>query len=197
MNKDKTYFPNTDFLLLFWPYLGTLIFLEIGAILLSMAVFGSGLFGKIMTIFTAFFLLLVYILYCIRLYQKRELREFFLKFLPYGVTLLYLEIAALMVTMSLFTGKIIAVIIGMILTVAYTWQVLGLHHKHERNRKIQLFLMDVHVAVAVVSLIGYSFLASPLNMLDYIIFSFRPLLLTYDLPAIYYLTRDDVKAEFS
>lgn len=120
----------------------------------------------------------------------------FIRFIPYGVTLLYIEIAIIMFLIALVVGKLPAVIFGFTLTGFLTWNILGIQQKKEINRLIQLYLMDIHVALSVVYFLNFLFTSIKLVEMDYYIIISRGLLCAFEIPAIYFLTRDDVKGKF-
>jgi len=120
----------------------------------------------------------------------------FIRFIPYGVTLLYIEIAIIMFVTALVAGKLFAVIFGFILTGFLTWNILGIHQKKEVNRLVQLYIMDIHVALSVVYFLNFLFTSIKLVEMDFYIIISRGLLLAFEIPAIYFLTRDDVKGKF-
>ena len=120
----------------------------------------------------------------------------FIRFIPYGITLLYIEIAIIMFVTALVVGKLPAVIVGFILTGFLTWNILGIHQKKEVNRLIQLYIMDIHVAFSVVYFLNFLFTSIKIAEMDYYIIASRGLLCVFEIPAIYFLTRDDVKEKF-
>jgi hypothetical protein len=69
--------------------------------------------------------------------------------------LFFFEIINLMFLLLMAYGKIISIAGGSILSVLLSLQIINLYFKKEINRKIQLYLMDIHLAYSVPFIINF------------------------------------------
>lgn len=60
----------------------------------------------------------------------------------------YFEIINLMILLFFVFGKISAVLSGLTCSVLLSWHIIMLFFRKQNHRKIQLYLMDFHVAVS-------------------------------------------------
>ena len=73
----------------------------------------------------------------------------------YFDVLFFFEIINLMFLLLMAYGKIISIAGGSILSVLLSLQIINLYFKKEINRKIQLYLMDIHLAYSVPFIINF------------------------------------------
>jgi hypothetical protein len=94
-------------------------------------------------------------------------------YVSYFDVLYFFEIINLMFLFLLVYGKIISITVGSILSVLLSLQIIKLYFKKETNRKIQLYLMDIHAAYSIPFIINFLFYRSDPVMLDYFFVSLR------------------------
>ncbi len=116
-------------------------------------------------------------------------RSLFRRFLPYGVNLYFIEIIGIMFILSAVAGKVVAVSMGIIMGIFLTWHIIGLQQGNDKNRVIQLYIMDLHVAFSLVFLIRF-FISpgTPVNV-DVFFVIFRSIMILIEVPAFFALSR--------
>lgn len=77
-------------------------------------------------------------------------------------------------------GKFISIAAGIILSVLLTLQIINLYFKKNINRKIQLFLMDIHLAYSLVFIINFLFYKSGRTGADYFFIILRSAICLFD-----------------
>ncbi len=110
--------------------------------------------------------------------------------LPYIATLFYIEIILLFIFLNFLYGKPAALAAGIVLTVLVTLHVIMLFNDNPANRKIQLFLMDAHVAWSVAFVIIRMVPGIPLSGFDITVVFFRTFAASFELPAILLVAND-------
>jgi len=118
-------------------------------------------------------------------------------FLPYFSTLYFVEILYFMVMILFIYGKTAALISGFISAAFLTFHVIGLFFLKNRSRKIQVLLMDLHIAFTagfLVNRIAGDFSLSPLD--DFMII-FRGLTALLEIPLVILITGDSVIKKYS
>jgi hypothetical protein len=88
-------------------------------------------------------------------------------YVSYFDVLYFFEIINLMFLLLMTYGKFISIVSGIILSVLLSLQIINLYFKKEINRKIQLYLMDIHAAYSIPFIINFLFYRSDPVMLDY------------------------------
>jgi len=114
----------------------------------------------------------------------------------YLATLYYLEIIFLMFGLLFLYGKAASIITGALLTLALTYHVIQLFFRNRLHRKLQLWLMDFHAAFTA----GFLFY-SAVQGIDtapaaLVVLITRTLLLSCELPLLFYLSGDDGVSSF-
>jgi len=110
-------------------------------------------------------------------------------FLPYFNLLYFFEIFYLMILLFLLGGKVPALVAGAVLTVLLTWHIIMLYYRAPRHRKIQLYLMDLHLAIAAASIVRLAFRDSGSATL-FMSFMFVRFLIALAEPFLIYLLTD-------
>ena len=118
-------------------------------------------------------------------------------FLSYFSTVFFLEILYFMIMILLVYGRTVAVIFGLLTAFILTLHVTGLFFQKNRNRKIQLLLMDLHIAFTVGFLINRFFGDFSLSVPDQFMIVFRGLTLLVEIPLIVIFTNDSVVKKYS
>lgn len=113
-------------------------------------------------------------------------------FLPYFSTLYYVEILYFMVMLLLIYGRTIALVFGFISAVLLTFHVIGLFFLKNRARKIQLLLMDLHIAFTAGFLINRIAGDFSLSAFDNFMIVFRGLTALLEIPLVIIFTGDSV-----
>ena len=107
---------------------------------------------------------------------------------PYSATLFYIEIIYMMFMAGFLYGKVAAVVSGVMLSILLTFQVIALFGRINISRKIQLFIMDVHLAYSVAFIFNRLLSDFPLSAGDIAMSVFRGGAAVIELPMIILLT---------
>jgi hypothetical protein len=109
----------------------------------------------------------------------------------YMATLYYLEIISLMFGLLFLYGKAVSIITGAVLSLLLAYHIIQLYLKNGLNRKIQLFIIDIHAPFAI----GYLFYniaqGMEIDLLAFFIILVRAFLLACEIPLLLYLTGKD------
>ncbi len=117
--------------------------------------------------------------------------------MTYIATLYYAEIIYLMVFLNFLYGKAVSVTVGMILSFLLVCHVVGLFIKKDLNRKIQLFIMDLHIAYSSAYIFNRCFSGNVITFIDGTVIAFRLMLLFAEIAMILFLTENEVKKRYS
>lgn len=117
-------------------------------------------------------------------------RERCWRLIPYIATLYYLEIMYLMFIVNFIAGKIIAVGTGFALAILLSFHVVALFNRKNLNRKIQLFLMDLHFAYSAAFIVSRVVTGFTLSGGDIAVTVFRGITALIEIPMIIFLTDD-------
>ncbi|MCU0846729.1 MAG: hypothetical protein MUD12_02440 [Spirochaetes bacterium] len=115
----------------------------------------------------------------------------------YFSTLYFCEIIFMMFGLLLVYGKTISVIAGFTLSTLLAVQIVMVFYRKNRNRKIQLFVMDFHIAYSfsfLANTLLYGFDSNPATAAMIIV---RLLILLIEVPLAYFLTDEDVITAFA
>ncbi len=129
--------------------------------------------------------------------MNQYLKENIHYLVSYFSTLYYVEIVILMVSVLFVYGKILSVAVGLLMAVLLTVQIINVFYKKDRSRKIQLFLMDLHLAYGLAFFINLPFTGYQLNSSNALILTVRSVLVIGELFLIYLLTDKAAAGEFS
>ncbi len=114
----------------------------------------------------------------------------------YAATLLYLEIIYIMTVILFLWGKAASIIAAVILTIAYSAQLIGVYFKNNFNRTLQLLIMELHSAYSAAFIFNYLYQDTPLNYLSLAIILARSVLLAVEIFLIFLLTSEKVAATY-
>ncbi len=114
--------------------------------------------------------------------------------LPYFNLLYFFEIFYLMILLFFIGGKAPALLAGAVCTILLTWHILMLYYRVPRHRKIQLYLMDIHLALAAASIVRLAFWGFGASAIFACFMSVRILIALAEPFLIYYLTGSVQKA---
>ena len=95
--------------------------------------------------------------------------------------LFFFEIINLMFLLLIIYGKIISITAGVILSVLLSLQIINLYFKKETSRKIQLFMMDIHVAYSIPFIINFLFSNNEPVTMDYFFVLLRLVISCFDI----------------
>jgi len=110
-------------------------------------------------------------------------------FLSYFNILYFFEIFFLTILLFLTMGKIVAVIGGGCLSIALAYHIVQIYFKSKLHRLIQLFLMDIHFAIAIAYFVRLSLSNHPISMI-FLSFIFIRIVITALEPVFFYLLTD-------
>jgi len=130
----------------------------------------------------------------IKIYRTLSLRAPGL--LAYGSVLYYLEIIYLMIALSFFYGKPVALIIGGLATLLLSLHIVRFYSRSPRSRTVQLALMEIHGAYSIPFLAGVLFQGFHGTPLDSLFIINRLALACMDLAGILLLTDEGMKHRF-
>ncbi len=108
--------------------------------------------------------------------------------IPYIATLYYFEIIYFMFMANFIFGKIAATLSGFALGIFLSCHIVALFNMKNLNRKVQLFLMDVHFAYSAGFILSRIFSDMNLSGIDIAVTAFRVGIAILELPMIIILT---------
>jgi hypothetical protein len=110
--------------------------------------------------------------------------------LPYISTLFYVEILLIFIFLNFLYGKPFALAVGLLLIALLTLHVIMLFNENPVNRKIQLLLMDLHVAWSVAFVVIHIAPGLHLSFFDMAAAVFRAFAAAVELPVIFLVTSE-------
>jgi hypothetical protein len=114
-------------------------------------------------------------------------------YVSYFDVLFFFEIINLMFLLLIVYGKFVSIACGFILSVLLSIQIINLYFKKEINRKIQLYLMDIHLAYSVPFILNFLFYRSEPVIFDYLFVSLRSVICCFDI--IFIIALSDYEEE--
>lgn len=114
------------------------------------------------------------------------------QYTAYFNILYFIEIIYLMFLLLVIYGKLVSVITGAVLSVLLCFQIVNIYYGNWKNRKIQLYLMDFHLAWSVPYFFNQAALGVYDVWLDYIFVSTRIIIVIFEAFLIYFLTDDNL-----
>lgn len=130
-------------------------------------------------------------------FMKYVIKEKISTFIPYLATLYYLEIIFLMVFLNFLYGKTVSVSVAILLSSLLTLHVIRLFLRSDLNRKIQLYLMDLHIAYSIAYIFNKCFSGGDITYIDGTVIFFRVILSSFEIAAVLILTDSNIKKGFS
>ncbi len=115
----------------------------------------------------------------------------------YMSTAYYIEIIYMMFIISMLAGKTIAIITGALLSILLAVHSISIYQKKTASRVIQLFIMDIHAAIAVVSLKSFLQVSITHGAADTFIVIFRTVFFFVEIALIFLLTTDETAKLFN
>ncbi len=115
----------------------------------------------------------------------------------YGDIMYFFEIIYVMIALNFLAGKPFAVIIGVLFALLLSAHIILIYQRNAVSRKIQLFMMDVHLAYAVPYFIGGMIFGLELRPFDYVFFIVRACLVAFEAFALYLLTDEELSRYFA
>ncbi len=128
--------------------------------------------------------------------MKNSLRRGVSGFASYFNILYFIEIINLMFLLSFTAGKAVAMTAGLILALLLSAQIIMMYFKRQTARRIQLFMMDIHAAVAVGGLLRAMTSPGHAGALFAAFIAFRIIIVAGEALLIYLLTDEEVIASF-
>jgi len=129
--------------------------------------------------------------------KKINFKEKVNSFVPYLATFYYVEIIYLMIFINFLYGKFFAVTAGLLLALFLTFHVIRLFNKRAINRKIQLYVMDIHFAYSLAYFFNRIFSGSDLTTVDSVVMAFRVVTAFIEITAVLILTDRIIKREYT
>lgn len=118
------------------------------------------------------------------------------RLVPYALTLYYFEIIFLMFGLLFLYGRAAAIAAGAVLSILWAWHIIRFYYGHERHRKIQLAVIDVHAAFTA----GYLFYAAAGGLgpdaTAPLVLGARSLILLIEVPLFFLLTGEGFAGRF-
>ncbi|HOO73555.1 MAG TPA: hypothetical protein PK926_17480 [Spirochaetota bacterium] len=115
----------------------------------------------------------------------------------FAATLYFFEIINIMFLLVLLFGKVVSVIVGILLSIMLTFHVILLNSGRQASRKLQLYIMDIHAALALASLASFWVYSHDINLLNIIQVAIRSFILAVEIPLIIFLTDSNIAAGFT
>ncbi|MFC1669348.1 hypothetical protein ACFL20_03090 [Spirochaetota bacterium] len=110
----------------------------------------------------------------------------------YFTVLYFFEIIFFMIVFLVTQGKLIAVIFGILTAIILTAHIISVYFFKNRNRKIQIVLMEIHFAYSISFIISYFIHGIGGYIIDNIFLIVRLILILGEIPLIYLLTDKEV-----
>jgi hypothetical protein len=101
-----------------------------------------------------------------------------------------------MFLLSFVTGKAVAMTAGLILALLLSAQIIMMYFKRQRARRIQLFMMDIHAALAIGGLLRAMTSPGHAGGLFAAFIAFRIVIVAGEALLIYLLTDEEIIASF-
>jgi hypothetical protein len=114
----------------------------------------------------------------------------------YSGTLFFFEIINIMLIILFLYGRSVAVILGLTLSLIFTYHIIGISLKRDLNRKIHLFLIDFHIIWVVLFIMNVFISGFSSNLYDKLFYVIRIVLFIFDIILLYFLTDEVIKKEF-
>ena len=118
-------------------------------------------------------------------------------FLSYFSTFFFVEILYFMIMILVIYGRTASVIFGFLTALMLSLHVIGLFFNKNKNRKIQVLLMDLHIAFTAGFLINRIFGDFSISGPDQFMIIFRGLTAMLEIPFIIIFTNDSVIDKYS
>ncbi len=115
---------------------------------------------------------------------------------PYIALLYYIEVVYLVFILLILFGKTVSVIAGMIMSILLAYHIISLNYFKDRNRKIQLFLMDIHFAYSLAFIINLVMHDISIHTYDIPLLTVRSVLIAFEIPLIYYLSDIKISSQY-
>jgi len=129
--------------------------------------------------------------------KKINIKEKVNLFVPYLATFYYVEIIYLMIFLNFLYGKIFAVTAGLLLSFFLTFHIFRLFNKKDINRKIQLYLMDIHFAYSLAYFFNRMFSGNDISGVDAAVTAFRFITACLEITAVLILTDRIIRSEYT
>lgn len=126
-----------------------------------------------------------------------ERKEKFPRILSYYSTIYFVEIIYFMFMILIIYGRIAAVISGLTFASLLVYHVIGLFFQKNSSRKLQIILMDIHVAFTAGFLINRIFGDLPISVIDEFMIIYRGIAALMAIPLILIFTDDEIIKEYS
>lgn len=117
-------------------------------------------------------------------------------YLSYFNTLYFFEIFFLTILLFFAFGKILAIVCSITLSIGLAYHIVQIYYKSERHRKIQLFLMDIHFAIAIAYFFRLFLLNHPTSFILLFFIIIRIAIAVLEPVFFYFLTNTSIKKIF-
>ena len=115
----------------------------------------------------------------------------------YQMTLYYFEILYLMLALLFMYGKAVSLIKGAALSLLLAVHIVQVYFRKNRNRLIQLFIIDLHAAYALGYLFSIAVRGMDADPGAVLILATRTATLVLELPLAFFLSGPDTRERFS
>ncbi len=115
----------------------------------------------------------------------------------YQMTLYFFEILYLMIALLFMYGKAVSIAVGAALSLLLAVHIVQMYFKKNRNRLIQLFIIDLHAAFAIGYLFGTAARGADADPAAALILATRTLTLAMELPLAFFLSGSATRELFS
>jgi hypothetical protein len=95
-----------------------------------------------------------------------------------------------MILLFISLGRLIAVVAGGVLSLALSYHIIQIYYQSERHRKLQLFVMDIHFAIAIAYFARLLLYNHPMSFV-FISFLFIRIIITSFEPFLMYVLTDE------
>ncbi len=102
--------------------------------------------------------------------------------------LFFLEIINFMMLLFAAYGKLISITAGIVLSLLLAVHIIFFYFRNELNRKIQLFIMDLHVGYSIPFLIFFTVYFSDYGIFNYITMALRFVMSCFEIIFIFILS---------
>lgn len=130
------------------------------------------------------------------MYSRDFFRDLIGEYTPYIATLYFIEVIYLMFMINFIFGKTAAVVSGASISFLLSYHIISLFNRKNLNRKIQLFLMDIHFAYSIGFLFSSFFTDFNLSGWETGLSFYRFIIALLEIPMIIFLTDEFIIKRF-
>lgn len=118
-------------------------------------------------------------------------------FISYFNVLYFFEIINIMISIYFIYNKFFSITLGIVLSLLLSFQIIMIYFRKNTNRKIQLFIMDIHLAYSIPAFIRMIIYDWHGQFVDVMFIIIRLLIVIFEPIFIYVLTDENIADSFN